>query len=115
MVQFTANLRQINACLGVDMNCVLHRATYGSRKKKRLFYGQADRKRLPCPPLRVCEFLCVFFIIPLALESHKCCHLLSTSRDLGLTMTLEKRWGGRGGERIDTVLQGDRLSLGIFF
>ena len=53
VVQFTANLRQINACLGVDMNCVLHRATYRSRQKKRLFYGQADRKRLPCPPLTV--------------------------------------------------------------
>jgi len=33
-------------------------------------------------------------------------------RDLGLTMTLEKRWGGRGGERIDTALQ--RGSWGRF-
>ena len=36
-------------------------------------------------------------------ESHKCCDLQSTLRDLGLTMTLEARWGGRGGEKLDTV------------
>ena len=40
----------------------------GSRKKSRIFYGQADRKRLPSPPpssygqLYV-KFLCVFFFI----------------------------------------------------
>ena len=30
-----------------------------------------------------------------------------TKFDLGLTKTLEKRWGGRGGERIDTALLGE--------
>ena len=37
----------------------------GSRQKKRIFYGQADRKRLPLPPLRsaFCEFFCVCFFI----------------------------------------------------
>ena len=37
------------------------------QRKKRIFYGQADRKRLPHPPLRsaFCDFFwgCVFFIL----------------------------------------------------
>ena len=39
--------------------------TKGSRQKKRIFYGQADRKRLPLLPLRsvFSDFCaCVFFL-----------------------------------------------------